>query len=108
MKASPVIACGVRRGPAIRAITPVASRASAFRNGRSSEARGAARRPATDPSVIAAAAARRSADQRSALIGLALTRSLAVQPSRSYSAMHDSANCFQRSYCPDASAPNSA
>jgi MFS family permease len=36
--------------------------------------------------------------QGSALRPLVFTRSLAFHPSRSYSAMHVSANCFQRSY----------
>jgi hypothetical protein len=43
-----------------------------------------------------------------ALSPLVLTRSFAFQPSRSYSAMQVSANCFQRSYWPDARAPKSA
>jgi hypothetical protein len=37
-----------------------------------------------------------------------LTRSFAVQPSRSYSAMHFSANCFRRTSVPEAIAPKSA
>jgi len=46
--------------------------------------------------------------QGSALSPLVFTRSLAFHPSRSYSAMHVSANCFQRSYWPEPSAPKSA
>ena len=37
-----------------------------------------------------------------------LTRSFAVQPSRSYSAIHFSANCFRRTSVPAAIAPNNA
>src|SRR5262249_7451944 len=61
-----------------------------------------AERPAEDAVV------ERPRHQRGAPIPLTLIRSFAFHPSTSYSAMQLSANCFQRSYWPEASAPNSA
>ena len=87
MNALAVIAWGARRGPVDSTITPVVKRPSA---------------PPEDAVV------EHARHQRSALSPPVLTRSFAFQPSRSYSAMHDSANCFQRSYWPEARAPNSA
>ena len=87
MNALAVIAWGERRGPVDRTITPVA------------------KRPRARPEHAVVEAARH---QRNALSPAVLTRSFAFQPSRSYSAMHDSANCFQRSYWPEARAPNRA
>src|SRR6516162_6315035 len=45
---------------------------------------------------------------RSTLTSSGLIRSGTVQPARSYSAMHVSANAFQRSAWPEACAPSSA
>src|SRR5439155_18584853 len=47
-------------------------------------------------------------DQRGTSSPPTLIRSLAFHPSTSYSAMQLSANCFQRSYWPEASAPKRA